>query len=75
MRYFVEESDTDAAALAQRGAARRLIESGETLFVPTTVALELEWVLRGYDRFSREQLSLVFGVLLQPPAVQLESRA
>lgn len=74
-RYFVEESDADAAALAQRDAARRLIESGETLFIPTTVALELEWVLRGYYRFSREQVSLVFEVLLQLPAVQHENRA
>lgn len=74
-RYFVEESDADAAALAQREAARRLIESGETLFIPTTVLLELEWVLWGYCQFSREQVSLVFEVLLQLPAVQHENRA
>jgi hypothetical protein len=27
--------------------ARQLIESGQELFLPKTVALELEWVLRG----------------------------
>jgi predicted nucleic-acid-binding protein len=74
-RYFVAERDADAAALTQREAARRLLESGETLFVPTTVALELEWVLRGYYRFQREQVSLVFEVLLEQPTVQLENRA
>ena len=46
-RYFVEEAAADAATAAQRQAARLLIESGQELFLPKTVALELEWVLRG----------------------------
>ena len=37
----------DPATQAQRQAARLLIESGQNLFLPKTVALELEWVLRG----------------------------
>jgi len=45
-RYFVEE----------REAARRLIESGQPLFDPKSVLLELEWVLRGYDRFAAGQV-------------------
>ena len=43
-RYFVEEADADAATQRQREAARQLIESGQNLFLPKTVALELEWV-------------------------------
>jgi predicted nucleic acid-binding protein len=39
-RYFVEEADADAATEAQRQAARQLIESGQDLFLPKTVALE-----------------------------------
>lgn len=48
-RYFVEEADADSATEVQRQAARQLIESGLELFLPKTVALELEWVLRGYS--------------------------
>jgi hypothetical protein len=47
-RYFVAEQPADPATEAQRQAARQLIESGQPLFLPKTVALELEWVLRGY---------------------------
>jgi AbrB family looped-hinge helix DNA binding protein len=71
-RYFVEEADADAVTVAQREAAQRLIESGDALFVPTTVVLELESVLRGYYRFSRQQMEQVITVLLEMPNVNLE---
>ena len=35
--------------------------------MPKTVALELEWVLRGYYRFNRDQVGLVFDALLNLP--------
>ena len=44
-RYFVAEEGADATTQTQRQAARQLIESGQELFLPKTVALELEWVL------------------------------
>ena len=40
-RYFVAENGADAATERQRQAARVLIESGQPLFLPKTVALEL----------------------------------
>jgi predicted nucleic-acid-binding protein len=55
--------------------ARYLIESGQEVFMPKTVALELEWVLRGYYRFHRDQVGLVFDALLNLPTLQLEDRA
>jgi predicted nucleic-acid-binding protein len=57
-RYFVEEANADDATQAQREAARELIESGQDLFLPKTVALELEWVPRGYYGFPVEQVLL-----------------
>ena len=42
-RYYVREG---GRAQAQEEAARNLIERGGPLFVPKTVLLELEWVLR-----------------------------
>ena len=73
-RYFVEEEGADAATQAQRQAARQLIESGQDLFLSKTVALELNWVLRGYYGFAAEQVLLVFEQLLQHPCLQVEDR-
>lgn len=73
-RYFVKEEGADAATQAQHQAARLLIESGQNLFLPKTVALELEWVLRGYYGFAAEQVLQVFEQLLHHPGLQLEDR-
>ncbi len=73
-RYFVEEDGADAATERQRQAARILIESGQALFLPKTVALELEWVLRGYYGFRAEQVLLVFDHLLAHPGLSAEDR-
>jgi len=73
-RYFVEEADADAATEAQRQAARQLIESGQDLFLPKTVALELEWVLRGYYGFAVESVLQVFEQLLHHPCISVDDR-
>ena len=74
-RYFVEEEGVDAATARQRQAARALLESGQRLFLPKTVALELEWVLRGYYGFAPAQVLQVFDHLLAHPALELEDRS
>ena len=73
-RYFVREEEADAATVAQRQAARQLIESGQALFLPKTVALELEWVLRGYYGFAVEQVLQVMEQLLNHPCLTAEDR-
>jgi predicted nucleic-acid-binding protein len=73
-RYFVEEATADSATAAQRQAARQLIESGQELFLPKTVALELEWVLRGYYGFAVESVLQVFEQLLSHPCLSVEGR-
>ena len=73
-RYFVAEQGADPATERHRQAARTLIESGKPLFLPKTVALELEWVLRGYYGFGAEQVLQVFAHLLAHPLCTLEDR-
>jgi len=73
-RYFVEEADADHDTEAQRQAARQLIESGQALFLPKTVALELKWVLRGYYGFAVEAVLQVFDQLLHHPCLSVEAR-
>lgn len=73
-RYFVEEAEADAATQRQREAARDLIESGQDLFLPKTVVLELEWVLRGYYGFAVEQVLQVLDQLLHHACLEVEDR-
>jgi len=53
----------------QTAAVRRLLqnvkERQETLFVPTTVALELEWVLRSRYRYAKPDVLRAFNALLE----------
>ena len=73
-RYYVED-DGDSEAKKQREAARGLIESGKSLMVCKTVLLELEWVMRGYYKFSTAQVAAVLNHLLALPQVTVEDRA
>jgi len=73
-RYYVQADGADPATVQQCERARALIESGKPLYVPTTVALELEWVLRGFYKLSPDTVAAVFGHLLAMPQVQLQDR-
>jgi len=71
-RYYVHEG---GPALAQQASAQALIESGRPLFVPKTVALEPEWVLRGVYGHSAADVARVFDHLLSLEHVTIEDRA
>jgi predicted nucleic-acid-binding protein len=73
-RYYVHD-EGDVEALKQREAARRLMESGGPLMVCKTVLLELEWVLRGYYKFSTADIARVMNHILALPQVTVEDRA
>ena len=73
-RYFVAEAEADATTESQRQAARRLIESGQPLYLPKTVVLELEWVLRGYYGFAVDDVLRVLDQLLDNPCLTAEDR-
>jgi predicted nucleic-acid-binding protein len=74
VRYFLEEAQADAATQRQREAARKLLESGQVLFLPKTVALELEWVLRGYYGFGVERVLQVLDQLQHHACLEVEDR-
>lgn len=67
VRHIVGDDHAQLAAV--RRLIRRAIEDGQTLFVPVTVVLELEWVLRssygcGKDEVIRVVANLFSGVEL-----------
>jgi predicted nucleic-acid-binding protein len=52
-RFYCDDPD-DPEAARQRPRARRLILDSPAVFVPLTVLLELEWVMRGFYNLSPE---------------------
>jgi predicted nucleic-acid-binding protein len=57
-RFYVDDP-SDPQAQQQRPAARRVFEESSALFVPFTVVLELEWVLRAFYEFTPLQFAKV----------------
>lgn len=49
-RFYVDDPG-DPEAAKQRPIARSIMTDSPSLFVPLTVVLELEWVLRAFYRF------------------------
>jgi len=71
-RYYVASSD--APSQKQSAAAKKLLESGKSLFVSKTVVLELEWVLRGYYKSPPKDVMTVLEHLLVIPNLEVEDR-
>jgi predicted nucleic-acid-binding protein len=72
-RYYIDD-DADAQAQRQRVAAQRLIESGQPLMVSKSVILEFEWVMRGYYRFSPDEVASVMRHLLEQAHITFEDK-
>ncbi len=62
-RFYVDDPG-DPEAAKQRPIARRVIIESPSLFVPLTVILELEWVLRAFYGFDAPRIINVFEHLL-----------
>jgi predicted nucleic-acid-binding protein len=70
-RFFVDDAD-DAEAAEQRPAAVAAL--AERAFVPVTVLLELEWVLRGFYELPPRDVSRVLRALASIEHITLEDR-
>ena len=62
-RFYVDDPG-DSEALKQRPTAYEIITKLPNLFVPLTVILELEWVLRAFYRFEAAAIIRVMEHLL-----------
>ncbi len=68
--YCDDPSDPEAAR--QRPRARQLILESPALFVPTSVVLELEWVMRGFYELSPDDFCNAMEHLLGMPQATVE---
>jgi predicted nucleic-acid-binding protein len=72
MVRFLVEDDTAQLALARR-LIRRRVAAGESLHIPITVALELEWVLRSNFGFDKPTIVQTFSRLLSSVELSFDS--
>ena len=71
VRYIVK--DDARQSLAARRLFQRCIDEGQTLYVPVTVSIELEWVLRSNFGFDKVQVIDVFSQLLSTTELRFAS--
>ena len=71
VRYIVQDEETQGAAA--RRLNRRSIDDGRALFVPITVALEIEWVLRSNFEYSKDRVMAILSNLLSAAELTFES--
>lgn len=70
-RFYCDDPD-DPEAARQRPRARRLMVESRAIFVPLTVVLELEWVMRGFYGLPAEPFCLAIEHLLGMSHVTVE---
>ncbi len=70
-RFYVDDPE-DIEASRQRPIARRILVESSAVFVPLTVVLEFEWVMRGFYEVSTETFCQTLEHLLGMPNVTVE---
>jgi predicted nucleic-acid-binding protein len=70
-RFYCDDPD-DPESERQRPLARHVMIESRTVFVPLTVILEFEWVMRGFYEAAPESFCEAVGHLLGMPHVTVE---
>lgn len=70
-RFYCDDPE-DAEAGRQRPIARRVMIESPSVFVPLTVVLEFEWVMRGFYAAGTEAFCAAIEHLLGMPHVTVE---
>ena len=73
VRLIVEDNAAQVAAAKKLLA--QTIRDNETLFVPVTVSLELEWVLRSGFGFSKPEVIRALSLILTAVELSFESES
>jgi predicted nucleic-acid-binding protein len=73
-RFYVLD-DADPQSHGQHTKAVRALSAPGNFFVPKTVLLEFEWVLRGFYAQSRQEILQVLDHLLALPRVHIEDES
>ena len=71
VRYVVEDDAVQLAAA--RRLIRKCVSDGRKLFVPVTVTLEFEWVLRASFEYPKEEVMQALSSLFSAAELNFES--
>ncbi|WP_213955725.1 type II toxin-antitoxin system VapC family toxin [Variovorax sp. dw_954] len=71
IRYLVQ--DDEAQLATARKLIRKCVSEGLTLFVPVTVTLELEWVLRASFEYAKDDVMAALSSLFSAAELTFES--
>jgi predicted nucleic-acid-binding protein len=71
VRYVVQDDSEQLEAA--KGLIARCIDDGQSIFVPVTVVLELEWVLRSNFEFAKDDVVHVLATLFSAVELDFES--
>ena len=71
VRYLVRDDARQLQAAAQ--LIRSAVEQGESLYVPVTVLLELEWVLRACYGFDKADVTTALAALLSAAELRIDA--
>ena len=71
VRYIVQDDSSQLAAA--RRLIGRCVAEGLALFVPVTVVLELEWVLRSSFAFGKDDVLMTLSSLFSAAELTFES--
>ena len=73
-RYYVLD-EADAESSRQHAQVLKALSGQDRFFVPKTVLLELEWVLRGFYGQARADILRVFDHLMSLPMMRIEDES
>ncbi|MBA3624065.1 MAG: type II toxin-antitoxin system VapC family toxin [Methylibium sp.] len=71
VRYLVQ--DDEAQLASARRLIRKCLSAGQTLFVPVTVTLEFEWVLRASFGYAKDDVMEALSSLFSAAELTFES--
>jgi len=71
-RFFIDDSE-DPQAVKRR--PRAMLAMRERSFISITVVLEFEWVMRGFYKMTRAEITQVFSALVGISHITVEDRA
>lgn len=71
VRYLVQDEATQLAAATK--LIRKCVSAGQTLFVPISVTVELEWVLRSNFEFCKDDVVRTISDLLSAAELSFQN--
>ena len=75
VRYLLDDIANEPQSALAKKLIRAAVRAGDTLYIPITVVLELEWVLRSNFKFNKTQVTATLSSLLACTELSFESEA